>query len=533
MGLRGKGAKPRDTGDEYWDIPSRDWTAPRISRAERVIRFIESLPITAGTQAGKPFKLRPWQKRELRAIYATHRGRRKVRTALLSMGRKNGKTALAAALALAHLVGPEGEERGQVYSAAADRDQAGLIFQEMEAMIRRTEWLDGRINVKRFTKEVEDLETGSYYKALSSDASTKYGFSASFVVCDELAQWPNRRLWDALTTSTGARAEPLVLGISTQAADDVHFFSELLDYGLDPETDDPTFYASLYAAPDDCDLEDPEAWAAANPALGDFRSRDELRTAVQQAKRMPTREPTVRNLYLNQRVSAEAPFIAAAEWLECKGDYTAEDLEGMTCWGGLDLGATRDLTSLALFFPEVGRTLVWAWCPGENLAGREDEDRVPYRTWADQGVIEPTPGRATDKRYVAIRVAQIAQRFNLQNIAYDRWGITEFAQILADEGIELPLQEFGQGFKDQGPAVRAFEEHVYNRTLGHNGNPVLTWALSNVVPNRDPAGNVKLDKARARERIDPVVALVMAVGLASREREQQPLDVDKDLVIRF
>ena len=535
MGLRGQGAKPKAQPDIEMHESARDWEAPGLSRAERVIRFVESLPITSGKDAGKPFKLRSWQKRELRAIYRTKRKRRQVRTAVLSLARKNGKTSLAAALALAHLCGPESEARGQCYSAAADRDQAALIFNEMHAIIQRVEWLDARTNVKRFTKEIEDLVNGSYYKALSSDAATKFGFSASFIIADEVAQWPNRKLWDALTTSTGARDEPLTIAISTQAADDLHLFSELLDYGLSVqrgEIEDATFYASLYAAPEDCELDDEDAWKAANPALGDFRSEDEMRTAVMQAKRLPTREPSVRNLYLNQRVSAQDRFIPEAEWDACADDYTEADLHGRPCFGGLDLGSTRDLTALTLFFPwDEGAILSWAWCPGASIEIREETDRVPYRVWAERGLIEPTQGKATDKRYVALRLAQIAAQFDVQLIGFDRWSMDELQRILAEENIDLPLKPFGQGFKDQAPAVRAFEEAVLNRKLRHNSNPLLNWALSNVVPNTDPAGNVKLDKDRARDRIDPIAASVMAVGLHAAQDVVPEYDFDRNMLI--
>jgi len=542
MGLRGKGAKPKggrqQTGGDQAETP-RPWERKGLSRAERVIKFIETeLVITAGEHAGRPFKLRRWQKRFIRAVYATGRNRRrKVRTAVLSMARKNGKSALAAALCLAHLVGPECEERGQCYSAAADRDQASLIFNELEALIQRVPWIEERVNVKRFTKEIEDLTTGSIYKALSSDAKTKHGFSASFIIYDELAQAPNRTLFDVLTTSTGARAEPLTIVISTQAADDFHVMSELIDYGLAvqrEEVEDPTFHLELYAAPEGADLLDEDAWQAANPALGDFRSLEEMRTAAQQAVRIPSREPAVRNLYLNQRVEAEERFIPAAEWDACADSYTERDLRGRPCFGGLDLGSTRDLTSLGLYFPHDGGALLsWSWCPGDNLREREERDRVPYRQWADKGLIEPTPGRGTDKRYVALRLAEIAAVYDVQLIGFDRWSMAELERILAEEGIDLPLQPFGQGYREQGPAVRALEEAILNRTLRHNANPLLTWAVSNVVPNTDPTGAVKLDKDRARERIDPVVAAVMAIGLAAREPERKGYDFSGDRVLAF
>lgn len=287
MGLRGPGAKPiKKKADEGEKPKTRrlKWRKRGLTRAERVIAFIESLSITAGAHAGRPFKLRDWQRAIIEAVYATDdEGVRQVRQALLAIPRKNGKTQLAAALALCHLAGPEAESRGQVFSAAADRDQAALLFKEMVALIEGFDFLAERIVIRTHNKTLEDVETGSMYQALSSDARKAHGLSPSFVVCDELAQWHGRELYDNLITGTGARAEPLVITISTMSADPNSIMSELVAYGrqvLDGTITDPTFHPEIYSADEKADPWDEDTWFACNPALGDFRSLAERSKSV-------------------------------------------------------------------------------------------------------------------------------------------------------------------------------------------------------------------------------------------------------------
>ena len=533
MGLRGPGAKSRKKPAEEAANPKRQkrpaWEKRGLSRAERVIAFIETLPITSGSLEGQKMALRPWQRDIVEAIYRTNDdGKRPVRTALITVPRKNGKTALVAGLALAHLVGPEAERRGQVYSAAADKNQAAIIFREMEAIIAAIPEFAERVNIQRFAKVIEDMETGSVYQALSSDAKTKHGFSASFIVYDELAQAPNRELYDVLTTSTAARAEPLAVVISTQNSDPHHIMSELVDYGqqvLDGVVDDPTFHATIYAAPMDADPWDEATWYACNPALGDFRSLEEMRTTAAQARRIPAREATFRNLYLNQKVDCEQRFIPKAEWDACTGAVDIEELRGRPCWGGLDLSSTTDLTAFVLFFPEdKGAVLPVFWAPKERLHEREDHDRVPYPLWEKQGFLRTTSGRAIDKWAVARDVAELAGIFDLQGLAFDRWRFEDFQKILVDEGIELPLKQWGQGYRDMGPAVDALESAILDRRIRQDQHPVLTWCCSNVKVSLDPAGARKFDKDKSRERIDGMQALCMAVGLWAREPKPEPVE---------
>ncbi|MBJ7535434.1 terminase large subunit [Rhodomicrobium vannielii ATCC 17100] len=500
-----------------------------------MIAFIEELPITSGSQHGQRMKLRPWQRQIVETIYGTNdQGCRPVRTALITVARKNGKTALAAALALAHLLGPEAEPRGQIYSAAADREQAALIFREMAAIIKAVPWMDIRTNVRTFTRDIEDLVNGSFYKALSSDAPTKHGLSASFVVYDELAQAPNRDLYDVLATSVAARAEPLVIVISTQSPDPNHVMSELVSYGrqvLDGVVSDPTFAATIYTAPLDADPWSEATWFAANPALGDFRSLEEMRTSAKQAQRIPAREATFRSLYLNQPVQTDDRFIALSDWKAAEGAIDAEALKGRPCWGGLDLGSTRDLTAFCLYFPDDGgAVLPFCWCPAENLDARERDHKIPYALWAKQGFVTPTKGRAVDKRAIALTLAELATTYDIRGIAFDRWQMAELERVLAEEGVKLPLIAYGQGYKDMSPAVAALEGAILDKRLKHSGHPVLTWCMSNVVIDTDPAGNRKITKERAKEQVDLAVALAMACGLHAREPGETPFVVHSDMI---
>ena len=520
MGLRGPGARPKRPQTE---TQPHAWAESKSPLWRRIVAFIESLPVTSGTEAEKNFRLRPWQKKIIRSIYGpTRRGRRVVRTALLTLGRKNGKTGLAAALALAHLVGPAVESRGQIFSAACDKLQAALIYDEMVAIIERMPWMTNRCHVQLHYKTIRDMESGTVYRALSADATKVHGLSPSLVIADELAQWRHRELWDNLVTGTGARAEPLVLAVGTQAATDDALFSELVDYGIkinSGEIKDPTFYAAIYTTPEDADIWDEANWYSANPALGDFRSLQEMRDFAAQAKRMPTKEAAFRNLYLNQRTDSAPCFVLPADWKACGEVVEPQELFGRPCWCGLDLSATQDLTALELFFPEDGgAVLSYFWLPGDGIREKVDRDRVPYDVWAKQGHLELTLGRAVDRGFIVRRLASAAADFDIKGIAYDRWRMDEVKKILDEEGIALPLVEFGQGLKDMAPAIDELERLILSGKLKHGNHPVLTMCTANVKIDPDAAGNRKFSKKRSTGRIDGIVALAMAVGLWAKQK---------------
>lgn len=517
MGLRGPGAKPKGGGDK----PKRrlPWKKRGLSRVERVIAFVEYLPVTKGILAGQKMKLLPEQRQFIEAVYGDldDKGRRKISLAIKSEPRGNGKTGLLAGLALCHLLGPESEPRGEVYSAAIDKQQAGLLYREMEAIVLAVPDFDERVNCQRFHKTLEVLEgdgAGSIYQALSSDVRRGHGLSPTMWIFDEFAQAKTDELLHNLQTGQGKRNESLGIVISTQAASDAHPLSVLIDDALRGE--DPTTYVQLTCAPEDADPFDENVWKACNPAWGKFLDETEFRSQAERAKRVPSFLGRFLNLRLNQRVEAEERFLAAADWKACAGDIDHTALRGKRCYLGLDLSSTTDLTALAAYFPDSGDLLTWFWKPAEGLDEAERLDHVPYKLWLKQGFIEATPGRAIDKGFVVHRLAEIVATYDVVGCAFDRWGMKEVERIMADEGVKVAMEPWGQGWQDMGPALDATETAVLQGRLKHPNSPVLNMCVANAVAVTNPAGARKLDKARSTTRIDGLQAAAMAIGLAAR-----------------
>jgi phage terminase large subunit-like protein len=515
-------------------------------RAQRVIDFIQTLTVPSGTGQGKPFELMDWQKRFIRDIYEPHIevktrarivvSRRVVRRAILSIARKNGKTALIAGLALAHLAGPEKVANGEIYSAANDRDQAAIVFKFARQMVELEPELKEKIQVIPSTKTMVGRLTGSVYRAVSREAGTKMGLLPSVVIYDELAQSKDRRLYDAFDTSFGGREEPLFIAISTQSNDPEHVLSKLIDDGLSGT--DPSIICHLYAADEECDLDDETQWKKANPALGVFRDKEDLAAAIRKAIRMPSDEAKVRNLCLNQRVSPSAPMVSRAEWLECVGP--ARFTDGEEVYLGLDLASVIDLAALVVVSADdPTRVMPIFWKPAALLTEHSKRDfgagNDRYRMWAESGLLRLSPGRSIDPVVVATVVAELHQRFRVRGLAYDRWRIEDLLREFdrvglrafkdGDKGEGLRLCPWGQGFRDMGPAIDALELSIFERRLVHPSHPILNWNLANAVATMDPAGNRKLDKDKARFRIDGAVALAMAMGLRSRDRGPGPVDI--------
>lgn len=541
MGMRGLGAVPKPkTPLGYDKRPDANYDG--MSAAQKVRHFIETRRVTKGILAGQAYEVHPFQQPIIEGWYATDdEGVRIVRTGLLSVGRKNGKSGLAATIALCHLAGPLAEPRGEILVAATDRDQSGLIYDEVVALIEDDPELTNRCNIKRHEKTIIDVVTGSKFCALSSDAKKAHGFSPSVVILDELAQWGDtkagRALYDALTTAQGGRREPLVIIIGTQAPSADALMSKLVDYAKAinaGEIDDARFKGFIYEVPEDMDVFDEATWPLANPALGTFRSVDDMRELAERAKRLPTLENTFRNLFCNQRVDPDVPLIPKKEWQACRAEAPLRD--GEEIFLGLDLSATQDLTALVAVSAKDGdRLKAWFWKPGDLVQDHVHRDRVPYDVWVKQEWIEAPKGRAIDYGYVAKRVAEIRKQYKVLGMAYDRWHINNFLRELNNIGVDsfvhdgkqrvvsggLPLVPWGQGFADMAPAVDSFEISVLEGRLKHDGNPVMAMCVANAKPEMDAAGNRKLDKAATRFRIDGAVAAVMAIGLKHRQPKQE------------
>jgi len=508
-----------------------------VKRALRVIEFIETLTVPSGHGSGEPFRLRPFQRAFIMDVYSpsTPEGRRLVRRATLSVGRKNGKSALTAGLVLAHLVGPEAVLNGEIYSAANERDQAALIFKAAAQMVRLDPELSKAIRIIDSTKTMTGPATGSVYRAITAEAGSKHGFNPSLVIYDELAQAKKRDLYDVLDTSMGAREEPLFMVISTQSNDPQHILSQLIDDGLSGR--DPSTVTHLFTTDEAEDPWDETSWAFSNPALGDFRSLEDMRVMAQRAQRMPSFESTFRNLYLNQRIDARSPMIPRAEWEACASKSLTLE-QGERIYLGLDLSATTDLTALVAVSAESGaRVAAWFWKPGDTISEHVIRDRAPYDLWVKEGWIEAPPGRAVDYGFVARRIGEIMDEYRVVALAYDRWRIESLMRELGSAGIDcyvegketaregaLRLVPWGQGFKDMAPAVDATEIDILERRFMHPNNPVLTFCFSNAVAVLDASGNRKLDKTATRFRIDGAVATVMAVGCKARDLAGTEID---------
>ena len=528
MGLRGpsaKSIKPAASAAPASASAPHPWEAPGLSMAQRVILFVESLPCTAGQWEGTNFRLRPWQKKEIRRIYRTGAdGRRIVRTVCWSTARGNGKTGLAAVLALAHLVGPCSEARGEVYAAANDRFQAGRLFSEVCAIIQRVPWLAARISIRRHSKELEDIGgTGSFFAALSADVPSKHGLSPSFVCVDELGQSVSRDLLDTLETGMIKRVNPMLWIISTQAARDDMPMSQIVEYGLRVrrgEIDDPSFHLVLHTAPATADPWKRSTWRMANPGLGDIVSLEHIARLARQAAKLPSAEASFRNLVLNQRIDATAHFLTASVWAACSGPVDASSLRGRPAFAGIDLGSTRDLTALVTVFRDddgAFDVVPFFWLPGDDLREREDTDHAPYCQWRDQGILTTVPGKTMDYGVVARKLAELNSVYHFQGIGFDRWKIADLRRELSAIGAELPLIDHGMGFKDMRHAVDTLEKFAIDGNLRHAGNPLLAWCISNARTTADPTGARKLDKSRSvTGRIDGAVALAVALSVATR-----------------
>jgi phage terminase large subunit-like protein len=493
------------------------WRKAGLSRADRVIKFLETLPITKGLLAGKRMKLLPGQRAFVEAIYGRldADGHRQIRIAIKSEPRGNGKTGLLAGLALCHLLGPECEPRGEVYSCAYNKMQAALIFAEMKAIIEAVPEFFARVNIQRYGKVIEVMEgdgAGSVFESLSADDKRAHGLSPSLWIYDEFAQAPNTDLLDNLKTAMGKRAESLGVIISTQAANDQHPLSQMIDDAA--IGGDPSVYLQLAHAPSAADIFDEATWFACNEALGKFLDLKEFRAQAAQAKRLPSFRAKFQNLRLNQRIDATAQFISDPDWMTCAAPLGLPTLAGKPCFAGLDLSTTTDTSALCLYWPHNGAVLPFFWLPADGLLDRDRKEAGHYRTWRDAGLMETTPGKAINFKAIIKRLAEIKSQFDLKVVAYDRAFINTFKRMCDEEGVALPLQEFGQGYVSMAPAVQALEAAVLDQRVHHGGHPILRWQVANAAVEMDPAGNRKITKKRSIGHVDGLIALLMALGAA-------------------
>jgi phage terminase large subunit-like protein len=490
----------------------------RVTAAD-VIEFIETTCyVPEGARVGQKLKLFDWQKDELRKIYDNPAGTRR---AIISMGRKNAKSTLCACLLLNHLCGPSarGKPNSQLYSAAQSRDQAGIVFSLACKMIRLNSDLRSAVTIQETAKSLICSELGTKYRALSAETSTAFGLSPTFTIFDELGQCrgPRSSLYEALESATGAQESPLTVIISTQAPTDTDFLSMLIDDALAGH--DPCTVVSLHTAPPELDPFDEATIKLANPAFDGFMNQREVLAMAEAARRMPAREAEFRNLILNQRIESNNPFISPSVWAAC-GTPVAP-LDGVQVYAGLDLSSTIDLTALVLLGKHDGKWHVHPtfWLPSEGLSEKSASDHVPYDLWHSQGYLQATPGKTVSYEYVAHHLRDVFQRYDVQKIGFDRWNMKHLKPWLLRAGFSEQMivdhfVEFGQGMASMSPALRDLEQVLIEGELAHGGHPVLTMNVSNTVIVLDDAGNRKPSKRKSTGRIDGLVALAMAIGVA-------------------
>lgn len=495
--------------------------ARKAEPGQNAVDFIQDLlRHTKDPYAGQPFLLKPWQERWVRDIFGTFNadGSRQYRTAYVEIPRKNGKSEIAAAVAL-YLLFADGELGAEIYSAAGDREQASIVFNVAAAMVRQEPILNGACRIYDSTKKILVPATNSIYQVLSAEHSTKHGFNASGIIFDELHAQPSRDLWDVLTTSGGTRRQPLIFAITTAGYDQNSICWEQHEYArkvAEGVVNDPTFYPVLFSAPQDADWTDPEVWKACNPALGDFRDYNELAAACERAKEVPAYENTFRRLYLNQWVKQESRYLPMMAWDACDGSVDAEALRGRQCWAGLDLASSVDVAAFVLAFEGEGEevlVLPYFWVPAENIGARARTDKVPYDVWARQGLLKATPGNVIDYATIRHDINELSKVYEIREVAFDRWGAVEMSQNLTEDG--FTMVDFGQGFKDMSPPTKELLKKVLGGKLRHGGHPILRWMADNLVVGTDPAENVKPLKNKSTERIDGMVALIMALARLS------------------
>jgi phage terminase large subunit-like protein len=475
--------------------------------------FFEKLKLIEGEKAGQPFRLEPWQQAIVGAMYgwrSATTGLRRYREAFVYIPRKNGKSMLAAGLVLVAMF-VDKEPGAQIYSAAAEREQAALVFRQAAGMIAREPALAGKCEVRKSMKAIERPETNSIYKALSADADTKHGLGAHMVIVDELHAHPNADLVDVLQTSMGSRREPLLIHITTADYDRPSVCNTKHEYACnvrDGVFKDASFLPVVYEATNEDDWTSPEVWAKVNPNLGVSVRREYLERECQRAQNEPSYENTFKRLHLNIKTQQDVRWIPMDTWDRCSGVPTPSG----PCFAGLDLASTTDIAALVLFWPDTGSIVPWFWIPSDNAEKREKRDRVPYLTWGRQGLVTLTPGNVIDYNFIRQQINELADTYEIQKIGYDPWNARHLAQQLQDDD-GLPLAEFRQGYISMNEPSKHFERLLTSNDLRHGGNEVLRWMAGNVTVRTDPSGNIKPDKQRSTEKIDGIVAAIMAIGL--------------------
>ena len=505
------------------------------SAAKKAVGFIETfITHTKGEMSGKPFLLEDWQKKIVSDLFGWKNKKtdlRKYRTAYIQIGRKNGKSTLASALAL-YMLFADDERGSEIYSAAGDRQQAGIVHEIAKGMIVANPELSKRSKVYR--NSIVNESKGNFYQAISSDSKTKHGFNANCIIFDELHTQPNRSLWDTLTTSVGSRRQPLTIAITTAGYDRNSICHEIYKYAQQVDNQsvkDETFYSCIYEAEMDDDITDEDVWKKANPNYGVSLKKNYMEIESQRAVDVPSYQNTFKRLMLNIWTDSVSVWIPNNEWMECHQEFDYSTLEGKECWGGLDLASTRDISAFVLLFKVDEKYIVLPhlFIPEENAKKRSERDGVDYVTWKNQGHIIATDGDVADYNFIKEKINELSKKYRIQSIAYDRWNASQLVIDLQNDGANM--DPFGQGFVSMSAPTKELEKLIIGKQIIHDDNPCMNWMLSNVAIQEDPAGNIKIAKNKSKEKVDGLVALVMALGEMMTEESTDSVYDERGLLI--
>ena len=500
-------------------------------RADFAVNFISMLKHTTGEWYGKPFQLMPWQEQIVRDIFGVvgEDGYRQFRTAYVEVGKKNGKSELAAAIAL-YLLFADGEAGAEVYSCAADINQASIVFNTAKAMVEQCGDLNSLSKLVPSTKRIIFPHTNSLYRVLSSETKSKQGFNVSGLIFDELFAQQTRELFDTMTKYTGdARRQPLYFLITTAGRDRTSICYEIHQKAqavLDGSKIDPSFYPAVFGIEEGDDWNDETVWRRVNPSIGVTIPFETVQAAYKQAKQNPAEEMHFRQFRLNEWCNADIRWMPMDKWDACGEDIDFDEYEGRDCYCGLDLSSTGDLTALVLVFPPThGDTkytvMPFFWLPEDVIDLRTRRDHVPYTVWKKMGVFNTTEGNVVDYDYIVAFISKLSQQFKIREIAYDRYGAEKIRRDLEELGAEngFTVFPFGQGYISMSPPSKDLFQLVMEKKIRHARHPVLDWNMGNVIIDQDAAGNIKPNKQKSTEKIDGAVALVMGLARATIQDE--------------
>lgn len=503
--------------------------------AKTAIAFFRLLKHSKGEWAGRPLVLEPWEQFTVWSLFGWKRedGTRRFRTSYLEVARKNGKTTLAAGVGL-YLMLADGEPGAEVYSVATKRDQARISHSEATRMAKSSPQLRRMVTI--FKDNIHIVDTASKFEPLGADSDTMDGLNVHGAIVDEVHAHKTRDTWDVIETATGSRRQPLMFAITTSGYDRQSLCFQQHEYTekvLEGVIQDDSWFGAIYTLDKikdasgnlvDEDWNDESVWVKANPNLGVSKKLDDMQRKAARAREMPAALNAFLRLELDIWTQAETKWVNLEHWRQCGKAVDADGLRGRTCYGGLDLSSNVDISAWLLVFPPQDddddyQILCRFWIPEEAMVERARRDRVPYPAWVRQGYITATPGSVIDYDFIQAQIDADAQAYDIQEVAFDRWGATKIQTDLMEKGGEDWLVQFGQGYVSMSPPMKELERLILEHKLAHGNNPVLTWMANNLVVRQDPAGNLKPDKEKSTEKIDGMVALVMGLDRALRHEE--------------